>query len=239
MKERPILFSGAMVRAILDGRKTQTRRVIVPQPYMVHNAPMLEVVAGDLYWPMSGPGFDKMVASHYGRTGDRLWVRETWRPWWDEDPPEGTGLYCVVQYKADNAIYKPGTNPAIPDIPDEVTGHRFAMACDMAPVETWRPSIHMPRWASRLTLEVTDVRVQRVQEISEADAVAEGVRGLEKSLASFDDGTVDSGLEFALSSCPTMAFEYLWGSINGKRGYSWDANPWVWAITFKVLEGKR
>lgn len=228
MKESPILFSGEMVQAILDGRKTMTRRVVKPQPYESRGSWLWEpphrcCVKNDIVCDMadnSGGDGDPLTWCRF-QVGDRLWVRETWRPWWDEDPPAGTGLYCVVQYRSDMAIAKPGDIPGTPDIPDEETGHRFAAACDMAPVETWRPSIFMPRWASRLLLEVTDVRVQRVQDISEEDAKAEGVLPVHSNMGD-------------TASC-IGGFYFIWGEINEKRGYGWDVNPWVWAVSFKVL----
>ena len=162
MKERPILFSGPMVRAILNGTKTQTRRVMRP-----------------------GERVEKMILnkSPYGIPGDRLWVRETWTG--ADDPAHKH----AVHYRAD--------------------GER---AC------RWRPSILMPRWASRITLEVTGIRIERLCDITERDALAEGCVG---------DGhvTVDA----------RAAFKLLWGSLNAKRGYGWDANPWVWVIHFKRI----
>lgn len=182
MTDKPILFSAPMVRAILDGRKTQTRRVLKPQPVNSFLECRLR------YAP-----------------GDRLWVREAvcWvsaRGW---------------KYRADQE-----------DLSDyEADGERGR----------WRPSIHMPRSASRLTLTVTDVRVQRVQEISEADAVAEGIERL-KSGRGYYDPTQSHGAVSLGHFCSKAkaAFSLLWDSINASRGYSWDANPWVVALTFDV-----
>lgn len=202
MKERPILFSGPMVRAILAGRKTMTRRVIKPQPY--YNR------AGFLSWKTSGclQNFERsaetMLARHcpYGVPGDRLWVRETFgTEWRSMRPTNGDTIY----YAADG---------------------------DAKMVERWRPSIHMPRWASRITLEITGVRVERLKDISEQDAVAEGVQGLEKMMAGgTDTRDPDSGVEHALISNPITCFSFLWESINGRE--SWDANPWVWVVEWE------
>src|SRR5690606_20772737 len=157
----------------------------------------------------------------YGQPGDWLWVRETWAPMCREADP-----YCwceteeqrkrnhYIEYRADTGNPRPGDWPA--DIP---AGEE---------VPRWRPSIHMPRWASRITLEITDVRVERLQDITEADIIAEGC-------------TVDAVARWAgvpWSDMPTLhhAFRVGWDRLNARRGYGWDANPWVWAITFRRLE---
>lgn len=170
MTDRPILFSAPMVRALLDGRKTQTRRILKPQPLMGYTP---DVTAS------KGIRFAK---------GDRLYVRE--RVWL----PEGTdNPHGHVTYHADH-----GDDRAL----------------------KWRPGIHMPRWASRLTLTVTDVRIERLQEISEEDAIAEGSR--EPSLVPI------------IGACWSErdAYAKLWEHINGPGG--WGANPWVVALTFTV-----
>ena len=189
-RERPILFSGAMVRAILDGSKTQTRRII-------KNSGDMWFDDNDPYWgPCWKPyavggatGEDCMVHCPYGYPGDRLWVRETWAP-----EREGTGC------PDDTGTLYRATDPGWDD---ENTGLR------------WRPSIFMPRTASRILLEVTDVRVQRLQDITEDDAREEGYPP--KS-----------------HQCPAEWFFDTWSSIHGDS--SWDANPWVWALTFRRLQ---
>lgn len=188
-KERPILFSAPMVRAILTGNKTQTRRVVkLNRHYQIE-----ERDDGSL-WPWmydDDRASDSWLACPYGMPGDRLWVRETWRTERDFDhlPPrdlDPTMTATPVQYEA-------GPHADVLD-------------------GKLRPSMFMPRWASRITLEVTAVRVQRLQDISEADAIAEGV--------------------YTDPACPAYdGYRALWESINGPN--SWDANPWVWAITFK------
>jgi hypothetical protein len=198
MSDRPILFSGPMVRAILDGSKTQTRRVVTPQP-SCDTLHMLNNIERNphRWWPVSADDYTtgKGVECPYGVPGDRLWVRETWASSY------GAGCWGTL-FKADGA-YVQGKRK-------HENGPHFN--ADNLPPVRWRPSIHMPRWASRLTLAVTDVRVERVQDITEADAVAEG---------------------FGSKGYPKLAFCNTWDSLNAERGYGWDSNPWVWAITFK------
>lgn len=201
MRERPILFSAEMVRAILDRRKTETRRVMKPQPVIVeHTDEGSHVEWSCGRWPRLQVDDLSDLPSYgpYGIPGDRLWVRETWNVMrWIKAEEERTGLQ-IVKYRADgNQLFKRYTIPAMWQ---EMYAKR------------WRPSIHMPRWASRITLEVTEVRVQRLEEISDADAVEEG--------------------------CPAgvLEFQELWDSINAKRGYSWESNPWVWVVTFKPIQ---
>lgn len=223
VRERPILFSGEMVRAILNGRKTQTRRVIKPQPYpngwkfdgdKIHcwndylppSATLLDVGSGrDRYTTSDVEGWE--TDCPYGAPGDRLWVRETWavHSWRDHLPAREARKY-QENGEGHCLWYRAGGGYG---------------GCDAHQRGRWRASIHMPRWASRLTLEITEVRVQRVQEISEGDAIAEGC---------FDEKEHDGSL-------PTEVFRVLWDSLNAKRGYAWDSNPWVWALTFKRAEG--
>ena len=197
MKERPIIFSGELVKAILEGRKTITRRVVKPQP--------LQKSARYFVFPDDAPkkfhdSDDIRDLCPFGSPGDHLWVRETWYPC-----VPGSG---VAQYKADADCN---------DIKwHSEQGHR------------WRSPIHMPRWASRLTLEITGVRVERLQEISEEDAAAEGSSGCFEKHLHYD------GREFRCS------FERLWDSINATRpGHSWESNPWVWCLSFKRCENEK
>lgn len=198
MKERPILFSGPMVRALLDRRKTQTRRVVKPQPESVDRK------AGKLV-PYAGDG--AFLAEHlrcpYGVPGDRLYVRETWkslpgpslsRPY-DPATEREFGELPRVLYRADPAFGE--------------------SACEKG----WKPSIHMPRWASRLTLEITGVRVERLQDITAHDCIAEGIasRGILASALMYTEDYAD-----------------LWQSINGPD--SWAANPWVWVLDFMLVQ---
>lgn len=195
MRERPILFSGPMVQAILDGRKTMTRRVMKQQPRILDGWIHLETkeAIGSrgkecLIFRTNDP---LLMAEHlnylfcpYGVPGDRLWVKETF-----------VNDNGCIHYKACHPY---------PIIMDSWNGR-------------WRPSIFMPRWASRITLEITNVRVGRLQEITPSDVIAEGV--IEEE---------GDGLELL------DKFESLWDSINGKK-YPWDVNPWVWCISFKRL----
>lgn len=199
MKERPILFSGPMVRAILEGRKTQTRRPLKVPRWFMKEYPSVDLA----YSGLTGAALEQKLRCPHGVSGDRLWVRETWA---------GNVQGCPkgISYFADHRDPR-GDGPANP--------------------MRWTPSIHMPRAASRINLEVVAVRAQRLQEITQADAVAEGMhdtRGVWEPLSDTDNAG------------PRAAFRSLWDEINGKRlvnqkPISWDANPWVWAITFKVL----
>ena len=199
MKERPILFKGDMVNAILALLKWQTRRVV--------NEKFIKEFAG------FNDAFFKNHASQYfnecpqGKPGDRLWVRETWRTikFYDSFPP--ITLHpadAPIQYKADMSIKD---NEKLIDI-----------------LGKWRPSIFMPRWASRINLELTDVRIERVQDISEEDAYNEGGKPLDGI------GLMEPRL------CYRRGFISLWDSINKERGYGWDANPLVWVEKFKVVK---
>lgn len=200
MKERPILFSAPMVRAILEGRKTQTRRVVKRTP---------------LEWLDSGlhPDFVALPENGlcpYGQPGDRLWVRETWQgPLVDDvDDVDDYRENPDKFRKPDFCEYAADGGPA----PEFVT-----MDDDL--VQRWRPSIHMPRWASRILLEVVSVRVERLNDISEPDAMAEGV-------------TLSAPVKPSRSERMARdAYAELWESINGPG--SWEANPWVWVVEFK------
>lgn len=200
MQARPILFSAPMVRALLDRTKTQTRRIIKPQPT---GAGAAHGVADKQACQLHYEQLYGVTKCPYGNPGDFLWVRETLRA--DHDTSDAVTL---AKYDADGAaVLYPGPEK------DENGDDDYGGSC-----AHWqggrdvRPSIHMHRWASRLTLEITDVRVERLQEISPADAHAEG---------------------FALDiPNPWACFRYLWKGINGED--SWNANPWVWALTFKV-----
>lgn len=219
-KARPILFSGAMIRALLDGRKTQTRRVIKPQP--VVTSPDVE---RDLpsAWAAGFIG----VRCPYGVPGDVLWARETWGV--GTRPCPSRGWVDGVEYRADC------TGDEAPPLYDIIPDHIEADGMG----GRWRPSIHMPRWASRLTLQITDIRVERLQDISEADAQAEGVgeyvcpgphRG---PGATYFTADPTAGEDMPISrTTPIAAYKALWEHINGCG--SWDANPWVWVMTFTV-----
>ena len=209
VRERPILFNGPMVRALLDGSKTQTRRV-VNNTHRNDGGFVLQDY-GKGWWPYrshdgeSGCYLDRRkdgdyyneapLRCPYGRPGDRLWVRETWA----RDDEDG-----AVFYRADL-----GTNSGA----DDWERNRL----DGAPKYRWRPSIHMPRWASRITMEIVSVRVERLQDITRGDAMAEGC-----PFPNMADG-----------SDPLKWYAELWEQINGPG--SWAANPWVWVIEFKRI----
>jgi hypothetical protein len=209
MKERPILFSGPMVRAILDGSKTQTRRVVKRHGDMEFDPQdprygpyWLPYAAGD------AEGEQAKVRCPHGTPGDRLWVRETWA-----HERDGTGC------PDDTGVLYRATDPGWDD---EGTGLR------------WRPSVFMPRWASRILLEITDVRVQRLQGISEEDARAEGIEYSEGySVRQHAHVGLAEG-DWIPNAPPIPSFRSLWERIHGLN--SWDANPWVWAITFQGIQ---
>jgi hypothetical protein len=200
MAEKPILFTTPMVQAILDGRKTMTRRVVkAPVLYEVSESPSKISRKGDKWefrWngKVTIGGFD--IKPPY-QPGDRLYVRETWL--------EYNGTYA---YKADNRHLRL-----------EELGIHFK----------WRPSIHMPKSAARIWITVTDVRVERVQEISEEDAKAEGCGhecGCNRIMC---EHCMNTGYDYP----PLLDFMELWDSLNAKRGYGWEQNPWVFVYTFE------
>lgn len=203
MAEKPILFSSPMVRAILEGRKTQTRRIVTP----------IEQVGGmDTYKGFAlGSGDRPGIYCPYGAPGGSLWVRETWLKL-DLDHWSDLTLPCdvIVHGRLNSVAYRADT---------DADGDRIRQEYGYK----WRPSIFMPRWASRITLEIKAVRVERLQEISEADAQAEGVKPIWNP---HGGGTINPHWH---------GFRELWNSINGKRA-SWESNPWVWAVEFEVCK---
>jgi hypothetical protein len=203
VKERPILFSGPMVRAILGGRKTQTRRIINPQPS--HGVSRcLYAKTGWAETDKDGACLcNKPVRSYWG--GERLWVRETWQRVYEVDGER----FTTPLANADRVFYD------------------YAATTDCEPPR-WRPSIHMPRAASRLTLEIKSVRVERLQEISEQDALAEGCPG---ENCYYTPGLVNLVTDDGL--LPQEQYRELWEEINGPD--SWAANPFVWVIEFALV----
>ena len=201
MSERPILFSGPMVRAILDGRKTQTRRV----------------VKGDaINHPQVDP---RQLACPFGVPGDRLWVRETFcwpgeeELFYRADPEQEQAIAALQQKHRENPNY---------------------------PKLVWTPAIYMPRCASRILLEITGVRVERLQEISEADARAEGIErvGGPTSCNPWRNYQIGNAGEMSMHcSSAARSFQTLWSTIHAADGPNgWAANPWVWVVEFKRLE---
>ena len=230
MADRPIIFSAPMIRALLDGRKTQTRRVVKnvpPQPESRcapgntarHPEPYLDAYCGehktaanprgmsrDWHWWQLDDRPGPLAFRLPYAPGDRLWCKEGCVVGFDIDDNDRPIGDRKVWYRAtDTGLrwYDPDSESMLDNPP-------------------WKPSIHMPRWASRLTLLVTDVRVQRLQEISEDDAMAEGVCS---TLTRFPDGG-------SIGHPASWHFEQLWGQIHGPG--AWDANPWVAAMTFTV-----
>lgn len=217
MTERGMIFNSEMVRAILDGRKTQTRR---PVKFPVYDKNLgCELAGNELAGELSAGNY---LNSAFGKPGDRIWVRETWQAIHD---------YCDENGHVDERRYA----RSIPrhrgnywhPVYEEAWGNESREDREFP----WRPSIHMPRWASRILLEITDVRVERLNAISEEDARAEGI---------IDGGCLNCG-EPEPCGCAnpepdaTDAFAYLWQSIYGQE--NWNANPWVWVISFKRVEG--
>lgn len=220
MKERPILFSGEMVKAILEGRKTQTRRVIKKHP-------LIEAGFSDNY--IKNPDNFVIDDCPYGAIGDQLWVRETFclESNFNMDdiesyPPPFKDGRPIKHYEDDvwgsywEQPHYRATDPT-PELVIEGEGGD-------EPGVRWKPSIHMPRWASRIMLEITGVRVERLQEIGCDDALAEGI----------DYSKCDPSNAHQYWREEAVAkFQELWDSINAKRGYGWGTNPYVWVIEFK------
>ncbi|EMO5815975.1 hypothetical protein SBK02_004390 [Raoultella planticola] len=234
MKERGMIFNGEMVRALLSGRKTQTRR---PIKWRQTRATEIAEREDGSKWPWSEDTENVCDYWHpcpFGNVGDRLWVRETFACLgnedgcaidWNDNLVKGGGPESARIYRA-SCEQKPG-NYGLWSIPDDAfwKPHTDEMQFEGA----WVPSIHMPRWASRILLEITDVRVERLNSISQEDAQAEGLE-LTGWRPTYSDP--DSGGEVMT---PYDNFAELWSSIYGDE--SWQANPWVWVIEFKRVEG--
>ncbi|MEG2891278.1 MAG: hypothetical protein RR874_20115 [Aeromonas sp.] len=199
MTERPVIFNGEMVRAILSGKKTQTRRTITAKTLHLFD---VAAKVGECHHLNSGDPADERSQPYYrqfcpfGQPGDRLWVKETF----------ATGL-CTKSTIAYRATHKPS------DL-DEGWDEQIK----------WTPSIHMSRSFSRIKLEITAVRVERLNDISEQDALAEGM----------DDGTSPAAIAAGWFEKPRRAFRRLWERIYGQE--SWDSNPWVWVVEFKQVQ---
>lgn len=205
MTERGMIFNAEMVRAILDGRKTQTRR---PVKFPVHDKNLgCELAGNELAGELSAGNY---LNSAFGKPGDRIWVRETFSGHYLDD--------AQIQDIKDGRDKASDLCEYRADYPD---GYQAS--------DGWTPSIHMPRWASRILLEITDVRVERLNAISQEDAQAEGME-LTGWRPTYSDP--DSGGEVMT---PYDNFAELWSSIYGDE--SWKANPWVWVISFKRVEG--
>jgi hypothetical protein len=253
MKERPIIFSTESVRAILAGKKTQTRRVIKPQPEAY--------LENDMWWEKKRKGRVVMGSvypkdwaeySPFGVPGDRLWVREKWK------------FGSFNSESEFSAEYEDGASSPIIDIyyENELDREKYLAECgedyDKAgwvqdddgyyrePANwegenpaRWRSPLFMPRCFSRLLLEITAVRVERVQDISENDAISEGMlhyKGWQTKEYQTDVELAKTiGTKPPLGFSPKQRYEHLWDSLNAKRGFAWDTNPYVWVVEFKLL----
>nr|WP_232446003.1 hypothetical protein [Burkholderia ubonensis] len=246
-RERPILFSGPMVRAIIEGRKTQTRRVAIPKRSAVDfigggpkngpdwNDPScwgFEDPNSGFWWALRGNEECHQLPCPHGDVGDRLWVRERSIGTETFEGGRPTRRYAGIAYRADDGR-------AEVDIDLDTY-----QALDAKESRGWSPSIHMPRWASRITLEITGVRVERLQDISEVDAIDEGARTLDEgwlrqhfpAYFAARDAT-PPGERRPLGPSPRMRFAKLWDGLNAARGHGWDTNPWVWVVEFKRMGG--
>jgi len=213
MKQRSIIFNGEMVRAILEGRKTQTRRVVKFQ----------DSARPWLYSPKDNHIIldnNKTINCPFGQPGDKLWVRETWAnvPRTAYRFNKEKHPHCWQTPRPDDnhdaAVYKEGWT-----------------RCDPG---RWKSPVTMPRWASRITLEITDVRVERVQDISHYDAKSE--MRIEGDGEGHYHADLPMGVDYGPYKEPEHAFKDLWDSINAKGGHGWDSNPWVWVLKFKKVQ---
>ncbi|MBC4065298.1 MULTISPECIES: morphogenetic protein [Klebsiella pneumoniae complex] len=228
MTERGMIFNAEMVLAILDGRKTQTRRVMKVQPESNQLGLLLITDStkhsdiGKYHWAESNATGNhvrsKLFLCPFGAVGDRIWVREGFFPApleMQSEPPRKTMWNIAYRDGMQMEKLAPAEyNPTIYNY------------------ERWTPSIHMPRWASRILLEITDVRVERLNAISEEDATAEGVPPAGSLLPDYPGTFLTPKGDFATAK---VAFQRLWESIYGEEG--WKSNPWVWVIEFKRVEG--
>lgn len=212
MSIKPILFSTPMVQAILDGRKSMTRRVIVPQPQRDYH---IDACKNGTFFidDNTHMGTDMQFKPKY-QPGDILWVRETWAQ------ASQNRIVLRADYADEKAM-----------IPYEACGMNVEVS-----LVRWRPSIFMPREACRLFLRVTGVQAERLQDITATDAVHEGIarHGMHNAEC-YAGGCYNGDFETACAVCevPREGFRELWDSLNAKRGYGWEKNPWVWVYTFK------
>jgi hypothetical protein len=257
MAEKPVLFSAAMVQAILAGKKTMTRRVVSPQPPTECAIRTFVEESTDPRTDRSFAWYDRLplpTRSHYvrcpfGHPGDKLWVRESWRvsQQWDNTKPSE-----LPHERGMTVFFDAGGSRAHDASHQYVNDDNYLRPGEARPswVGKGRPSIFLPRWASRISLEVTGVRVERLQDISKADAIAEGAQSLLASGARWPDSAAKWSLEYphpveldaehgdqhCLGS-PQMAFANKWNSINAQReGCLWANSPWVWCVSFRRVD---
>lgn len=235
-KERSIPFSGDMVRALLDGRKTQLR-IPITRVTGIHGGIVTEFQTSDT------PGYDFAMRDRrrtwnelrkdellqrcpFGQIGDRFWVRET---------------FCLEEERLEDlGEHRPPFDDGRPieyirDLADQWVQPRYKATDPAEPTVGWKPSILMPRWASRITLEITEVRVQRVQEISAKDAVSEGLDEISARTLRVQKFGLPSWEDYEYRMSPIDAYEKLWDSLFSKKGFGWDVNPWIWAIGFRKI----
>ena len=224
VKERPIIFSGEMVKTILDGKKTMTRRVVKSD--FINNYKHAHIIKrssdksreGKAYFydkPVGGMVLSsQLVSNPYGKVGDRLWVRETWQE---------IGPDCLLTYKATYPSDLYAKRPELENVPP--------LAGLKERGYLWKSPMFMPRWASRILLEITDIRVERLQDISDEDAVKEGIVSMTQSYPWQDEHSLSSPISYEV-----RLFTKLWNDINAKKGYPWSSNPLVWVVEFKVVE---
>ena len=227
MKTKPIIFSAKMIRALLDGRKTQTRRIVKTQPtwdgkWFSWHGHRPNSIYGACGGNHIGAKDCMNDSSPYGQPGDLLWVRETFQP-------------ICLDVDCDDANYKTGDGYRIVYTATDETEEFIDITTDKISCAR-KPSIHMPRWASRLTLRITSVRVERVQEITEEDAKAEGIERTDwkyscEPYRNYNEPRMSSGKNCSLA---IMSFSTLWSSIHGPD--AWDRNDWVWIIEFEVIK---
>ncbi|MBZ6397243.1 MULTISPECIES: hypothetical protein [Pantoea] len=230
MRERPIIFNADMVRAVLDGRKTQTRRIMREQPEVI---PKEDEFDQPGFWIPFNAGKtmvrneDMYIACPFGLKGDRLWVRETWSVVSHAFDDDGLMIDYAPDRPAKAVHEKPFGRGYYSGHAIYAADGGFTWGDDDGCVDgrsCWKPSIHMPRWASRITLEITGVRVERLNSMTESDALAEGCNGGHDSIPGY-----------MYSATPHEHFHHVWQSIYGAD--SWQANPWVWVIEFTRVEG--
>lgn len=243
MKERFVLLNSPMVQAVIEGTKTVTRRPLNPQPELFIQAGKHSTYKyrGGLYalelYTENSNILDKCP---FGKIGDRLWIRETWAP---------VNLYgeIAIAYKADGEVIRVVENKSFQDEEGLINyedprlkNYSFSAWADdlLSGVEgNWKPSIHMPRWASRLLLEITNIKIERIQDISESDSLNEGIERVKVNCSR--DGIKTSYKDYEVDGItrnnPIDSFRTLWKKTYGAE--SWDLNSWVWVIEFKVIEG--